>query len=221
MADLPGSSSGTKRSGSDEGGGGKRPRTWTTTLEYQNRYNFRRYSISDATIDLLTEDDAYIPFPVSRSKEHVEMHVAVCDRVISAIEEIEVFAKEEALANLWLGRSMPREEIDAMFSSSLKRNEHYATKLKCYVGVSSIVSLTSDGHTSAGRGVDDDQIKDNCGLKGFAVSGKLRPLVWTKASAIGVQFYFDSVVIERRRRSDSNRLEDVGLIFRAWMNIST
>jgi len=218
-----------KRAGSEAAGSSKRPRTesWTARLEYQNRFGHRRFSLSEndgnaaaaargggISIDVATSDDAYVPFKVRREKngEELEMNVVVSERLISAVEEIEDFAKKQTLANSseWLGRPMGREEIDATFRSSLKRHDQYPTKLKGHARPPTVFSYTTrEGETSAGQGIGflDELIKTRNGLQGLALTGKLSPTIWTSSSkaAWGVLFRYETANLsERNKRKEEN-----------------
>ena len=51
---------------------------WTVTLEYQNKYGYRRYSIDSAQLDVKGADGAYVPFKVRAGERgETEIHIVV------------------------------------------------------------------------------------------------------------------------------------------------
>ena len=202
----------------------KRPRSesWTARLERQNRYGYRLYSISeDAQIEVASADGAYVPFKVrTAATGETEIHVVVNQRLITSIEEIEDFAKKRAFAHSceWFGRAIGKEEIDAMFSSPLRRDERYPTKLKCYARPPSIVTYTTaDGETSSGQGAEsvEELIEAHNGLQGLPMTGQLSAMIWASRRACGVRFYIRTANMSERSRprakrdsAEMSRLED-------------
>ena len=127
------------------------------TFEYQNRYGYRRYSLSDGShVEVKAADDARVPFKVqTQDTGETEIFIVVNDRLISLIETVEEFAKEQAIANSleWFGRRIGQEEAETMLKTSLKRDALYPTKLKACTRRATIFAYTTrEGETSSGQG---------------------------------------------------------------------
>ncbi len=73
---------------------------WTLTLDYQNKYGYRRFAIPEASaqVELESPDNSYIPFKVRLGgRGETEMHVVASERIIAAVGKIEEFAQRQAV----------------------------------------------------------------------------------------------------------------------------
>ena len=190
---------------------------WIMNLEYQNKYGYRRYSLDSAEVDVNGADGAYVPFKVCPGEHgETEIHIVANERIVSAIEQIEDFAKSQAVvhARSWFGRSISGEEVGAIFKSSIKRDERYPTKIKTRARQSTIIAYTAlGGETLSGQGSEflADLIKTQRGLQGLQASGKLAPAIWSTSKSCGVHFNFSSLNLSARKREsvDTSLLDNL------------
>ena len=182
------------------------------TFEYQNRYGYRRYSLSDGShVEVKAADDARIPFKVqTQDTGETEIFIVVNDRVISSIETVEEFAKEQAIANSfeWFGRRIGQEEAETMLKTSLKRDALYPTKLKACTRRATIFAYTTrEGETSSGQGAAflDELVRAHHSLQGLVVNGLLSPTIWATRKAFGVRFYIQNLNLSEHKDKETEK----------------
>ncbi len=195
---------------------------WAVTLDHQTKYGYKRFSITAASaqIEAVPSDNAYIAFKVRPGERgETELHIAVNERIICAVEKIDEFAKQQAVlhARSWFGRSMESEETGAIYKSPLQRDARYSTKLKVCVNDSTAHTLGDGATRTSGQGeILEDLIKRRSGLQGLQMTGQLSPTIWATRKAFGVHFCCLSLNLTERTRteSDTMQVERLAQLFR-------
>ena len=62
---------------------------WKMTLEYQNKYGYRRYSIESAQLEVKVDDGTYVPFKVRPGErgDDTDIRIVANDRIVAAAEK--------------------------------------------------------------------------------------------------------------------------------------